>query len=507
MECFRTIASHIETHWYFGVMRPKSEDHTWADVECISPLTGSQLDAITNFLCRPWFERIWIWQEIRLASQNSVVLCGRQSIPWDFIQNSGFFLYTKPCRPGKRRDELFKTRAALYSICDKIRYVSFDMLIWQTMYAKATDPRDKIYALLSLVHQREAKFTIIPDYTKTLSQVLLDAAIQYVKFCGDLQPLAAVEMHEHISGLPSWVPDWSIPRRTLPLYGFAALSSASRFSLGDQVLQAIGVELSRIELIEPFKLSTEVPRKDVLSVEFKRIATEMGIHEDCIPGSETLRNFCYTLSTGLSSERYIPPRKDMINIRECESILYDAMNDRSIKYWGTKEVKKGKFFSAVAKACLGRSLFISAPGNMGLAPHSAKVGDVVVVFLGLTSPMVLRPTDNGQWIVVGEAYYHSHMDGEALLGTFPGTWDPVWKMSSDGTDWWAYIDRGSGKMQIQDPRLGELPFGWRIENHKEDEYWNLYVNDTLNKRTGRDPRISLEALIERGVELKEFELI
>jgi hypothetical protein len=64
-----------------------------------------------------------------------------------------------------------------------------------------------------------------------------------------------------------------------------------------------------------------------------------------------------------------------------------------------------------------RKCFVSRAGHVGLGPVDTHPGDVVVVPLGATVPVVLRPgaTIKYSWTYVGEAYCHGFMDGEALV--------------------------------------------------------------------------------------------
>jgi len=72
------------------------------------------------------------------------------------------------------------------------------------------------------------------------------------------------------------------------------------------------------------------------------------------------------------------------------------------------------------KYALGRRLFVSKDGYLGLAPPDAQKGDRVAVLYGANVPFILRKTDS-KFQVVGESYVHGLMDGEAVdmwrLGT------------------------------------------------------------------------------------------
>jgi hypothetical protein len=59
----------------------------------------------------------------------------------------------------------------------------------------------------------------------------------------------------------------------------------------------------------------------------------------------------------------------------------------------------------------------------GLAPQSAKEGDVICILLGCTVPVVLRQqgANRNTWKLVGECFVFSMMDGEAISGDWPKT--------------------------------------------------------------------------------------
>lgn len=65
---------------------------------------------------------------------------------------------------------------------------------------------------------------------------------------------------------------------------------------------------------------------------------------------------------------------------------------------------------------VGRKGFASEAGHVGLVPEATKLGDVVVVILGASTPFVLRPRlePKGTYSYVGEAYCHGFMVGEAI---------------------------------------------------------------------------------------------
>ena len=53
--------------------------------------------------------------------------------------------------------------------------------------------------------------SITPDYTKGVYETYQDATVSIIKSTKRLEVLLNVENHEKIQGIPSWVPNVSIP--------------------------------------------------------------------------------------------------------------------------------------------------------------------------------------------------------------------------------------------------------------------------------------------------------
>jgi hypothetical protein len=62
----------------------------------------------------------------------------------------------------------------------------------------------------------------------------------------------------------------------------------------------------------------------------------------------------------------------------------------------------------------GRRVFLLQNGYIGLGPSESQYGDLVVIIHGVSVPFVLRKRENGNFILVGEAYVHGIMYGEWL---------------------------------------------------------------------------------------------
>lgn len=140
-------------------------------------------------------------------------------------------------------------------------------------------------------------------------------------------------------------------------------------------------------------------------------------------------------------------------------------------------------------------------------------GDALCTILGANVPLVLRPTENGTFCVIGECYFHGLMHGESLLDPLPSPWTvvlfPDENVRFQITHYW---NPETETLSIEDPRLGKLSGGSeRIDGLKRTPDDPLLFAPHRSIRTGEvinwDPRMSPEALEARGVDISAFTLV
>jgi hypothetical protein len=71
----------------------------------------------------------------------------------------------------------------------------------------------------------------------------------------------------------------------------------------------------------------------------------------------------------------------------------------------------------ISVSSTGKKLFTTVQGQLGIGISSVKTSDEIWVIAGASIPFVLRPKADGQWSLVGEAYVHGIMHGEAVLAS------------------------------------------------------------------------------------------
>lgn len=81
-------------------------------------------------------------------------------------------------------------------------------LLLATRSNSATDPRDKIFALLGLATQ---KGSLEADCSKSVAEVYIEAAWTLTRETQSLEVLTLTSSTHRVEDLPSWVPDWRKP--------------------------------------------------------------------------------------------------------------------------------------------------------------------------------------------------------------------------------------------------------------------------------------------------------
>ena len=71
------------------------------------------------------------------------------------------------------------------------------------------------------------------------------------------------------------------------------------------------------------------------------------------------------------------------------------------------------FWADLQLCCVGRKLFSTASGHIGIGNITLEPGDLVCVFLGARTPFIVRPVGE-KYEFVGDCYLHGIMQGEAL---------------------------------------------------------------------------------------------
>ena len=503
-----------------GALGSTVEVHWDSDPIQIKPLSGRDYDQWLNeplpfmkdwkshkslwyFLYRPWFTRLWIWQEIRLAKRNAELLCGGKSMSWDTFRNAMMcltdkrqFLPSLLAVPTQQVTEICNYGPSLQKL---------DFLVCATRYARCSDERDRIYSLLNLSHD----FEIEPDYSKTTEDVFKSVVLGCASTRNNLTILRHCEMgKKRESSFPSWVPNWTVPNKCIRLEGVKnyLTTNAQTHCIGEDVLVVNGCLVATLDSITKIipPTSSFSSRTAQMSKMIRKLMRGKTKDDSYVAGGFIIDALCRTLCGGSFAEDWLPLQPQFPKFHESKEYV------RNLMELG-EPIEPSKYIDRVIEMVRTRAVFQAGNGYIGLGPDSIKSRDQVCVILGCQFPLILRPSDTESYRVVGECYIDGFMESEALLGALPENWHYVSCYLPDldrNSSYDVLMDTQTGEVHAEDPRLGSLPAGWCIVDHHEKHIYNRFSNtETAVVDTTLDPRLSPEALKARGVSLQEIRLI
>ena len=177
--------------------------------------------AVAEIITRPWFTRIWVIQELTVA-RRCIYLCGTFRIEPDVIQTfassiTNFATIRNTLMLNLPQNVVTGFSSFGLSVISLISdhyarngTLRFRDLLFLTSAFKATDSRDKIFALVGLTDEVPPGFI---NYKRDLSEILINLGTliltqESLKFNPPLDILCFVHQFLQTSNLPSWVPEW-----------------------------------------------------------------------------------------------------------------------------------------------------------------------------------------------------------------------------------------------------------------------------------------------------------
>ncbi|CZR66859.1 uncharacterized protein PAC_16760 [Phialocephala subalpina] len=380
--------------------------------------------ALTKLMNVPYWNRIWVVQEMRLP-QSAIVVCGSISMSWSVFTNANnnWNLHHDCCEDALIRGEdtvvgvLTEIMVTVMNVMDEQMDVFRTLLLHS--HRQATDPRDKVYGLLSICRRRDDDIKggrFVPDYTIPKELLFPKLTMQLIESTGCLKVLTGTYFHQ---GIPSWVADWSVSPSIMEVA--REHTRLRQYDLYNAMVGDIGQA--------KYELSSLMTVKQVLRLAGKEVDTEQpyaggGAWEDAY--WRTLRvDITETIGGYLRrAEAEDKARHDFLfDIREgMEEEIQEMFFQRAnIDDFGT-----------IYNAVKDRRFFITQRGYLGFAPENTQIGDEVYVINGSKVPFVLRRlnktyelesrTDESiipdvpAFNLIGNCYVHGIMDGEAASG-------------------------------------------------------------------------------------------
>ena len=436
------------------------------DIPEIPTGDASEWKAVERFLQRPWFLRMWTYQEVVL-SRICIVRCGSYSMTWSDLSDSclalaygGFDVFVDQNQ--RRVNELQVQRLR----SRESKSTTLRSLLEVNRFRNSTEPRDMVYALRGIVDRSVAE-AITVSYRSPLAEVYANAVKVCIKDEKALTILGSVEYRRNQESrvqMPSWVPDWryetsvavdlsmrrddgeryfscsenETPRmtevpstRSLLLKGFL-LATLTRFS---NVKEHLGFDIYRMKARrfsnDRFEYSNwrEMYSNAAAKVAFPYTSLKKRERADVIVAAIWGKTIHDELNDEQSIEMayrrtvtadLLPGPDSRLNARETKRSFpaYTAWQQSGYPNPVPTEVLHEHDYY-VSQVLSNREFFIAEDGKtsyMGITMGVPRDGDCVCVLLGGDTPFVMRPKGD-EWHFVAEAYVHGIMDGEAMSRT------------------------------------------------------------------------------------------
>ncbi|KIW21481.1 hypothetical protein PV08_02061 [Exophiala spinifera] len=161
---------------------------------------------LVAFLRNAYFRRVWVIQEIALGSEVFVV-CGSQGVRWSALDALVGCIWKETPIRGRAIDHLAQLCQSRSRRLEA-QPVSLLQVLSESREAEATEPRDKLYGILSLAFD-SSLYVIQLDYSRTDSCVCLEVTRAVIWAKRSLDIIFVSSRREKSSlRLPSWCPDY-----------------------------------------------------------------------------------------------------------------------------------------------------------------------------------------------------------------------------------------------------------------------------------------------------------
>jgi hypothetical protein len=444
------------------------------------PERREQLEALVQLFRRQYWWRIWVIQEVSCA-RDATVYVGSEEIPWTeldgvcevfrIVENSLRSLFYKNpsyvrtlTHGGPRSLQL--SRYNPYAEAPPL----LELLLTHKS-KKATDPKDKVFALVGISSSRHTFGDI--DYSKSMRQIYTHI-VRHISSTSRKLDVICVKQHDVAQfNLPSWGPDWTRPK---PGAGATVLGLHHH----EPAFNAAGNKDVQVDFIETVENGENLYILRAKGITIDQITSagipykKRGAPSDVAPAVQAFHDwwnlfsstnpdpdsitnqarFARLISCGnwvfSTPETYVSKIEAIFALAEeklsesamsgiepsgplsrsgtvdqlsrsstMASSTSSLMQDEDDELAGSDEEEKERLSAMItAGMTMNRRMFVTSTDIMGLGPWNAEEGDLVVVLFGCKFPVVLREISGSDGrkrvILIGESYVEGFMEGEAI---------------------------------------------------------------------------------------------
>ncbi|TDZ30372.1 Heterokaryon incompatibility protein 6, OR allele [Colletotrichum spinosum] len=435
----------------------RTEEELWQNV--VADRRGG-VEGVTEMLGRRYWTRVWVFQEVRVASR-ATVHCGAFSAPWETFVKIDEVLDRLHARHAaeEKIPEVYELYRAFGRIVQFTHNLGQSLggaavAVNMTSRFQAGDPRDKLFALIGTC---DIGSYLTVDYTMSVRDVYVAFARRLMDKTGRLDLLLGAGWHNPPRSkgeLPSWTPDFELRDGGLlaadayiGMMNFFNATKGTKFRLStrlgagavDGLLETEGFLLGSVEESFPLDHGDEGRRKGLAAFDIGRMAgrnpsgkaqmealCEMMVFEYQNVASKKddkaqLLMGCIR-DLDVSRRGALPRRRDglldLATLLGPDSKVLSSVVDKYNYLAGTRpevlEEYRQKFAEAYEMLHGAPSAaFTTGTGYIGRSNRPIRNNDVVAMLCGSTIPVVLRRCDSGYAVVSG-CYVSGVMFGELM---------------------------------------------------------------------------------------------
>lgn len=471
-------------------------------------LSSEEERAFLHFLCRRFFRRRWIIQEL-LSARYIIMNCGEYQINWQDLSAAVFSFVDWTYGGNFERQmgereillpinlrcilRLSRLRSHYLPGVDRSTLYDLDRLLLATRDFQCGSSLDQKYSLLGIANVAKSSSRLLPltDYTEQPRKTFAKTALYIIYETGNLSILTYAQGQVmKATEVPSWVPfGIKAPLPTFLDQQFMCWPNKPHKIITVNYRAADGLHMQVKPRSDPtllclkaflFGMIDEIEantssRRAICDPEWLRLtlllkdtsATSAGnqadvLWETVLAGSNERERTYEILQTWRDDNFYLC--RDWIShsvwtmFRTKASKEGTSNADLALKYidlltekgdtigkiprrdevrtytgdWMTTRLKRGQeiedraneyqageSYCAPALTMEGRNIFLTSNGCMGKGPMSAKAGHSIWIVPGVNVPLILDNVRPGGYRLVGEAFVHGIMYGEALKSGRP----------------------------------------------------------------------------------------
>ena len=371
--------------------------------------------ALASFLERPWFEGIWVVQEIVYAHRPRVI-CGNFQVDWNILAEVVDKIVDGNCEVCITKHTKYQAKPYGFGTTQLIKGFrtfdatsrTFEKLLRKFRDFKATDGRDKVFALVGLASDG-FHVAFRPDYEASLETVLMKVAKHLLVDNQSLFALHAAGLGRQLpaADLPSWVADWACPisygslppsSSKLSYYKSAGTSHANvRLTSRSDTISIDGVILDLTASAS--EITWAIPRDDVTFQDIEHrvgmsrwLSETLGVVTSLNPyptGEEDYDVFWRTIIANTNGSDLPAPSSYEETFEAFVHLNIDLTT--SFELPDPKTLTLGRHFGTWFEITMMQKRFFATPGGyVGVGPRCIESGDVICIFLGAQTPFVLE---------------------------------------------------------------------------------------------------------------------